>query len=164
MRQTLFFIILIAFLVTAGCLNGNSETVITSPQSPNSVLSDPSAPASDAEKYCLDVSEGKTSQENNVLAVVTGTIKSNCNYPVEGKVQLFAYDKNGDPIPGFSQTYVQDSQQVLIKPGQTKSYSLTFDMRRVPDNPRNTDPSLYASFKVGAYVTRIVSARDAQGW
>ena len=168
----LFLILIIIFVISTGCTT-------SSPSSPNNEIPltetysslDPSSPASYAEKYCLDVvsiniverkSQGTYQGVDvyNPLVTIIGTIKSNCNYPVEGSVQLFAYDKNNKMIPGLFQNGVQDSQPIRIKPGQTKTVSTTFDMRRVPDNPRDPDISTTANFKVTAFVKRIVSARE----
>ena len=63
-------------------------------------------------------------------------------------------------IPGLFQKGIQDSQPIHIKPGQTKTVSTTFDMRRVQDNPRDPDISTTVNFNVTAFVTRIVSARE----
>jgi hypothetical protein len=166
------FILIIVIVAITGCATStqsstNGDTKLTETFS----STDPSAPASYAEKYCLEVvsfnvvkreSQGKYQGVDIYSPSVTviGTIKSNCNYPVEGSVQLFAYDKNNNMIPGLFPKGVQDSQPIHIKPGQTKTISTTFDMRRVPDNPRDPDMSSTANFNIVAFVTRIVSARE----
>ena len=167
MKYLPLFLILVIILTITGCITENPNTAPLQ----NSVekitgINDPSAPASSAEKYCLDVKQMNAIEPHppRPEATITGTIKSNCNYPVEGLMQLFAYDKNNQQIQGFNEIGVQDARQVFIKPGETQSYTMTFDMRRVPDNPRDPDPSISASFKVNAYVTRIVSAREALTW
>ena len=191
MKYLLFALLLVAALITAGCVSGNQNNVITSTQTtittgqryvtevtPSETFSslDPSAPQSYAEKYCLDVVKMEVSKpiiqgSNNginyyyPLLTITATVKSNCQFPVEGAVQLFAYDKNKNMIQGgFYNNGVQDTKGINLKPGQTKSVSTTFDIRHIPDNPRDTDPNWYASFNVTAFVTHIVSARDALAW
>lgn len=178
MKAIIIFLLVIGFVISGGCTSNNNNFVGISSQTPTETFlasSDPSAPASTAEKYCLDVTTMDVVKHRqsdayggverySPMVTISGTIKSNCNYPVQGVVQLFAYDKNNNMIQGLFQNGVQDAQPVLIKPGETKSYATTFDMRRVPDNPRDPDPSISASFKVTAFVKTIVSAREASEW
>jgi len=100
----------------------------------------------------------------NPIITISGSIRSNCNYPVQGSVQLWAYDENNNLIKSAWPSGVQDAQTIYIKPGETKSYSTSFDIRSIPDNPRDTNPNPTATFKVTAFVTRIVSAHEAAGW
>jgi len=178
MKTIIIFAFVLGVVIASGCTSDDKNFVSGSSQTPTETFlatSDPSLPASSAEKYCLDITKMDVVkhrqpdayggvEQYNPMVTITGTIKSNCNYPVEGVIQLFAYDKNNKMITGLFQNGVQDAQPVLIKPGETKSYSTTFDMRRVPDNPRDPDPSISANFKVTAFVKRIVSAREAAAW
>ena len=176
MKNLLIVLLLVTFPIIAGCVSDNQGNLPShAPIGENFASSDPSAPASFAEKYCLDVTQTDVIQQPPKitydgskmyypLVTITATVKSNCQYPVEGVVQLFAYDKNNKMIPGLFANGVQDGQPLQIKPGQTKTVSTTFDMRRVPDNPRDTDPNSYASFNVTAFVRHIVSARDVATW
>lgn len=178
MKLNLILALMIIFLLTAGCVGSNSNSISGSYQTstvPGGMLSDPSAPASDAEKYCLETSQMSVEQHinkdylgnpagTNPLVTITGIVTSKCNYPVEGWVELYAYDKYNKMIPGLFQNGVQAYVPISVKPGGSKPYTLTFDMRRIPDNPRDTDPNVSADFKVSAYVTRIVSAHEASKW
>lgn len=178
MKNLLIVLLLVTILIIAGCVSDNQNLSNSPSQASigeNFATSDPSAPASFAEKYCLDVTQTDVIQQPPKitydgskmyypLVTIVATVKSNCQYPVEGVVQLFAYDKNHKMIPELFANGVQDGQPLNIKPGQTKTVSTTFDMRRVPDNPRDTDPTSYASFNVTTFVTHIVSARNAAGW
>ncbi|MGP8013710.1 MAG: hypothetical protein ACLPP9_04865 [Smithella sp.] len=159
-------------LITAGCTTTQSSSTSTASASETFSSSDPSAPASYAEKYCLDVvstNVGKIQYSPSGKAYypiisISAAIKSNCNYPVQGTVQLWAYDENNNLIKSAWPSGVQDAQAIYIKPGETKSFSSSFDIRSIPDNPRDSNPNPTATFKVTAFVTRIVSAREAAGW
>jgi hypothetical protein len=181
MKYLLFIILLVAILITAGCVGGNQNSANPSTQTSvqtNFASSNPSAPASAEEMYCVNVDTvnhkhyGATgsSSGNPVLITVYGTITSHCKYPVLASTALYAYDKYGNMIPGLLGTDVprtiQDvNQGFQLKPNQSATYSMSFDMRRVPDNPRDPDPNVTVSrFEVKAYVQEIVSGRKAASW
>jgi hypothetical protein len=161
--------LLMGSIIMCGCIYQNPPT-----QTQTSIISNPSAPQSYNEKYCLnatitDISKpqffpGGKSYSPTIF--ISGTVKSNCNYPVEGSVQLWAYDKYNNLIRGLWPDGSQTYQSIVIKPNQTQNYSMEFDIRSIPqNNPRDTslDPPT-ATFNVTTKVSKIVDAYSASQW
>lgn len=168
-KETIVCCLLIITILTCGCTYQNYPI-----QTPASIMTNPSAPQSNNEKYCLgatitDISKprffpGGKSYDPTIF--ISGIVKSNCDYPVEGSVQLWAYDKYNNIIRGLWPDGSQTYQVFVIKPNQTQEYSLSFDIRSIPqNNPRDTslDPPT-ATFNVTTKVSKIVDAYSASQW
>ncbi len=165
------FIIIFPCII-CGCTSTNSystQQIIQPIPTP-----DLSIPQSYEEKYCLnatitDISKpvlfpGGKSQ--SPIIFISGVVKSNCNYPVEGVVKLWAYDKYNNMIRGLWPDGSHTFQSFNIKPNKTINYSLEFDIRSIPQNkPRDADPSPpTATFSTNTYVTKIVDLYSASQW
>ena len=125
-----------------------------------------SDPTTREELTCTDILEVKTNLDPikyPLLAEVTGKIKSNCNYPVRSRLNLRIYDKN------FNQIYRDNAAftdvVINLKPDETKSYTMNFDRRIIPqNNVRDPNRDVIINVEVTASVIEIVSPEDATTW